>query len=99
MNLKDLMNYKYKHNSWINKISTSVRTDQQQHKNITLSECKIQNNHLYYRNKIIVSNSESLYFKILKFAHDTAIAEHLDWVKIYEIVQQSYYWFTMHDFI
>ena len=27
------------------------------------------------------------------------IAEHSDCMKIYEIVQQVYYWFIMHDFV
>ena len=51
----------------------------------------MQNEHLYYYNNIIVSNSELLQFKILKFIHNAAIARHSDWAKTYKIVQQSYY--------
>ena len=41
MNLDNLINYEYKHDSWINDISTSIRTDQHQHKDIMLAECEI----------------------------------------------------------
>jgi len=54
---------------------------------------------LFYYNNFIILNFEFLRFKILEFAHDVAIAEHSDCMKIYKIVQQIYYWFIMHDFI
>ena len=44
MNFDDLMNYEYMHDSWIQSILTAVKTDQQQHKEIMLAECEIQNN-------------------------------------------------------
>ena len=51
-----------------------------------LTECKLQNNQLFYCDNFIISNSEFLRFKILEFAHNAAVAEYLDHVKIYEIV-------------
>ena len=47
----------------------------------------------------MILNSEFLWFKILEFAYNVAIAEHLNYAKTYEIVQQVYYWFMMHDFV
>ena len=99
MNLEDLIDYKYKKDSWINDILTLVKTDQHQHKDIILTEYKIWNNKLYYHDKLIILNSEFLYFKILKFAHDTVMTEHSDQAKTYKIMQQFYYWLMMHDFI
>ena len=99
MNLDNLMNYKYAHNSWIQSILTTVKTDQQQHKEITLIECELQNNQLFYHSNFIILNFKLLRFKILEFAHNIMIAEHSNCVKIYEIVQQIYYWFMMYNFI
>ena len=99
MNLDDLMNYKYIHDSWIQSILIMIKTDQWQHKEITLIECKIWNDWLFYWNNLIVSNFKFLWFKILEFVHDVIITEHSDHAKIYEIVQQVYYWFMMHDFV
>ena len=58
---------------------------------ITLTECELQNNQLFYCDNLIILNFKFLRFKILEFAHDIMIAEHSDHVKIYEIVQQVYY--------
>jgi RNase H-like domain found in reverse transcriptase/Reverse transcriptase (RNA-dependent DNA polymerase)/Integrase zinc binding domain/Integrase core domain/Chromo (CHRromatin Organisation MOdifier) domain/Aspartyl protease len=99
MDLEDLMDYEYKHDPWVNEILTSVRTGQRQHRDITLSECEIRNDRLYYRDTMVVPNSEPLRFKILEFAHDAAIAGHPGRAKTYEIVQRSYYWPLMHDFV
>ena len=87
MNLDNLMNYKYAHNSWIQLILTVIKISQWQHKEITLTECKLWNNQLFYHDNFIILNSESLKFKILEFAYNIMIAEHLDHMKIYEIVQ------------
>ena len=99
MNLDDLMNYEYMHDSWIQSILITVKTDQWQHKEIILTECKIWNDWLFYWDNLIVSNFEFLWFKILEFAYNVVIAEHSDHAKTYEIVQWFYYWFMMHDFV
>ena len=95
MNFDDLMNYEYVHDSWIQSILIIVKISQQQHKEIMLTECKLWNNWLFYYNNFIVSNFEFLRFKILEFAHDAAIVEHSDCAKIYEIIQQVYYWLLL----
>ena len=86
MNLDNLMNYEYTHDSWIQLILTAVKISQQQYKKITLIKCKLQNNWLFYWDNFIILNSEFLWFKILEFAHDITVAEHSDHAKIYEIV-------------
>ena len=99
MNFNNLMNYKYEHDLWINNILILIRTNQHQHKNIMLIKYEIQNNWLFYYNNFIISNFKFLQFKIFEFAYNVVIAEHSNHVKIYEIAQQFYYWFMMHDFV
>ena len=60
MNLDNLINYKYIHDSWIQSILTTAKTSQWQHKEIMLAECEIWNDWLFYWDNLIVSNSESL---------------------------------------
>ena len=60
MNLDDLMNYEYAHNSWIQSILTAVKINQWQHKEIMLTECKMQNNQLFYHSNLVILNSEFL---------------------------------------
>ena len=97
MNLDNLMNYEYMHDSWIQLILTTVKTGQWQHKEITLTECEMQNNWLFYYSNFIILNSELLWFKILEFAHNAAVAGYPGCMKTYEIVQQVYYWPIMYD--
>ena len=99
MNLDELMDYEYAHNSWIVEITNVIKTGQWQHKDIMLAECELWNDRLYYCDNMIVPNSELLWFKILEFAHDAAVAGHPGRAKTYEIVQRSYYWPGMHDFV
>jgi hypothetical protein len=87
MNLDDLMNYEYVHDSWIQLILTAVKISQWQHKEITLTEYEMWNNRLFYYNNFVVLNFEFLQFKILEFAHNIVIAEHSDHAKIYKIIQ------------
>ena len=54
---------------------------------------------MFYCDNFVISNFKFLRFKILEFVHDVTIAEYSDCTKIYEIIQQVYYWFMMHDFI
>ena len=78
MNLENLLKHEYKHNLWIFKMMNAFKNSQQQHKNIMLAECKIQNNQLYYKQKMIISNSDILQYKILEFAHNSTITDHSD---------------------
>ena len=75
MNFDNLMNYEYMHNSWIQLILITVKTNQQQHKKIMLIECKMQNNQLFYYDNLVVLNFKSLQFKIFEFAHNVVIVK------------------------
>ena len=86
MNLENLLKHEYKYNLWISEIMNEIKNDQWQYKNIMFVKCKIQNNQFYYKQKMIISNSDILWYKIFEFAHNLIIADHSDWVKIYEIV-------------
>jgi len=99
MNIEDLMRYEYERDPWICDVMNTIRTGKQQHKDITLSECEIRENRLYYRQAMVVPNSDPLRFRILEFAHDSTVAGHPGRAKTYEIVQRAYYWPGMHDFV
>ena len=60
MNLENLLKHEYEHDLWIFKIINAIKNNQQQHKNIMLAECKIWNDWLYYKQKMIISNFDIL---------------------------------------
>ena len=60
MNLEDLLKYEYENDLWIFKIMNTIKNNQWQYKNITFAEYEIWNDQLYYKQKMIVSNSDIL---------------------------------------
>ena len=60
MNLEDLLKHEYKHDLWISEIMNTIKNNQQQHKNIILAEYEIWNDWFYYKQKMIVLNSNIL---------------------------------------
>src|SRR5947207_11519874 len=48
---------------------------------------------------MVVPNSDPLRFKILQFAHDSPVAGHPGRAKTYEIIQRTYYWPGMQDYV
>jgi len=60
MNLENLLKHEYKYNLWISEIMNEIKNDQWQYKNIMFVKCKIQNNQFYYKQKMIISNSDIL---------------------------------------
>ena len=69
----------------------AIQTGKRQHKDITLAECEIRNNRLYYQQKMVVPSSKPLQFKILKFIHNSPVAGHPGRAKMYKIIQRAYY--------
>jgi transposase InsO family protein len=99
MEIDELLEYEYARDSWITEIMKTIRAGKRQHKDITLAECEIRNDRLYYRQTMVVPDSEPLRFKILEFAHDSPIAGHPGRAKTYEIIQRAYYWPGMYEFV
>ena len=60
MNLDNLINYEYAHDSWIQLILIVIKINQQQHKKIMLIEYELQNDWLFYWNNLVILNSEFL---------------------------------------
>ena len=67
-------------------------------KKISLSECKIQNSRLYFRNRLYVpSHKESkLRGLLLHSAHDSTETGHPGSSKQYELLSRDYFWPSLH---
>jgi hypothetical protein len=48
MEINELIEYEYKNDLWIIDIMKAIWTGKWQYKDITLAECEIHNNQLYY---------------------------------------------------
>ena len=52
----------------------------------------IQDNLLYYRQRLCIPNNKDLKKNILSEAHDIPIARHTGYIKTYALMHQSFYW-------
>ena len=52
----------------------------------------IQDNLLYYRQRLCIPNNKDLKNNILSEAHDIPIAGHAGYIKTYALMHQSFYW-------
>ena len=66
-------------------------------KRISLSECEIRRNRLFYRDRIVIPNNDELKLKLLRHAHESPAAGHLGRTKTLDLLHRSYYWPSMHE--
>lgn len=68
-------------------------------KKISLSECKIQNNRLYFRNRLYVPDHKESKLRrlLLQSAHDSTETGHPGGSKLYEILSREYFWPSLHS--
>ncbi len=55
----------------------------------------LQNDQVYYKDKLLILEDEKLQLRLLQLSHDTSIASHSKRIKIYEIFNHHYYWLKM----
>ncbi len=85
----------YFNDEWIQIMITALKDDQRKLKEFSLAKCMLQNNWVYYKDKLLIFKDEKLRLRLLQLSHDTFIASHSERVKIYEILSHHYYWLKM----
>ncbi len=85
----------YFNDEWIQIMITALRDDQRKLKEFSLAKCTLQNDRVYYRDKLLILEDEKLQLRLFQLSHDTFIASHSERVKIYKILSHHYYWLKM----
>lgn len=83
----------YKTDIWYSKIRTELtQTDHIPHsRDISLSECELRNDRLYFRNRLYVPDTD-LRLQLLETAHSSAESGHPGRNKLYELLSRDYFW-------
>ncbi len=76
----------YFNDEWVQIMITALRNDQQKLKEFSLAKCMLQNDWVYYKDKLLILEDEKLWLYLLQLSHDTFIASHSERVKIYKIL-------------
>ena len=95
----ELFNKNYVKNSISNKVLQALCNDDNHFKNLTLNDCKVIEDRLYYRERKYVSTYHSLKLRLFKLHHDFFVDEHQERVNTYELLARNYYWNDMQDFV
>ena len=82
----------YSENERTQKILNALNTNQRTFKNFFLSETKLVEGRIYFRDKYFVPDVGQLRFRFIKKSHDNPAAGHPGKAKTYEILKRYYYW-------
>jgi hypothetical protein len=87
----------YDQDPFIQEVVDLIRREVRRSKKISLSECRIRENRLFYRDRLVVPDHDELKIKLLRHVHDSLVGGHLGRAKTLEVLQRNYYWPLMHD--
>jgi hypothetical protein len=93
----EIIDEEYEKDSFIQEIIQLLRADVRRSKKISLSECELRENRLYYRSRLVVPDHDELKIKLLRHVHDSPMGGHAGRAKTLEVLQRQYYWPSMHE--
>ena len=80
-------------------IIEALRNGARHHNKIPLAECEEHENHLYFRERRYVPNSDKLRLRIIQLAHDSVAGGHPGRAKSYELVSRAYWWPNIYKYV
>ena len=91
MTINDAIWAAYSENERTQKILNALNTNQRTLKNFLLSETKLIDGRIYFKNRMFVPNVGQLRFRFIQKSHDDPVAGHPGKTKTYEILSRYYY--------
>ena len=91
MTIEKLFHKNYIKNFVFNKVLKTLRNNDTHFKNLTLNDCKKNENRLYYRERKYVSTYHSLKLRLLKLHYDFFVDDHQKKINIYKLLTRNYY--------
>jgi transposase InsO family protein len=93
--LATLMEQAYQADPFPSEIIAMLVQGQRKCNKITLSECEIRDNKLYYRERLFIPDFDDLRLYLLQQHHDTPSSGHCGQAKTFELLSREYTWFGM----
>lgn len=97
--LDNLISEAYEHDPVPQEIINMIKQGAQRCKNITLSECTIVEDRLFYDNHLYVPNHGPLKIKLLQLYHNNPTAGHPGRSKTITTLGRDYYWPGLHRYV
>lgn len=96
---EQIINEEYEKDTFLQEVMELLRTNVRRSKKISLSDCKLRDNRLYFRDRLMIPDHDELKLKLLRHAHDSPVGGHPGRAKTLELLQRHYYWPLMHETI
>ena len=90
-----LIDKAYKADPFPSEIIASLLSGQRTCNKISLNECEVRNEHLYYRERLFVPDYTELRLYLLQQHHGVPSAGHCSQAKTFELLAWEYTWFGM----
>ncbi|CAJ2502650.1 Uu.00g100440.m01.CDS01 [Anthostomella pinea] len=90
--IQDLFNQGYATDKELQSIVRALKKKESCHCKISLAECELSGEHLYYREYLYVPANERLHAELLCLYHASPVAGHMGRARTYEILSREYYW-------
>lgn len=74
------------------KIIQQILSGTRHNREISLSDCTLEDGCLYHHGKLWIPSDDSLRLRLVQEAHSQPMASHPGIAKTYEILQRDYYW-------
>jgi hypothetical protein len=95
--IEQIISDEYPEDSFIQEAMTLIREGTRKSRLITLSECEIRDDRLYYQTRLVVPDHDELKIKLLRYVHDSPVGGHNGRTKTLELLTRQYYWPRMYD--
>jgi transposase InsO family protein len=94
---EQIIEEEYPNDDFIQEIMNLIRSEVRRSRKITLSECTIRDDKLYYQDRLVIPDHDELKLKLLRYVHDSPVGGHAGRAKTLELLQRQYYWPLMHE--
>jgi hypothetical protein len=90
--IQEIIDIEYPEDEFIQETISLLQSKTRRSKKISLSECEVRLDRLYYRGRLVIPDVDELKLKILRQTHDAPTSGHPGRAKTLELVQREYYW-------
>ncbi|TKA50332.1 hypothetical protein B0A49_13656, partial [Cryomyces minteri] len=94
--LQELFQEGYAIDPFLSKVVQMLKDGTRHSKDISLSECAIVNDRLYYDGRLFVPDFDRLRLRLIQDCHNPPAAGHPGRSKTFELLSREYYWPNMH---
>jgi hypothetical protein len=97
--VEQIINDEYPNDNFIRQVVEQLRQGARKSKLISLGECEILANRLYYRGRLVIPDHDELKIKLLRHVHDSPVGGHSGRTRTLDLLSRHYYWPKMYEHV